>query len=165
MIDTEKLLLAHEYSRDHLLRLVENLTDEMWNTTPNGGRWSIQRAAVHITNSELFWIARAAGEDTKNQPYLQRNATIDDFKTQEIKVAEIFAEKVREEVKSGNLWKRPSEGQNSYHWALARILQHAIYHTGMISVLRQQVGAPALSDDEETWGPMVDSVFEAALEL
>ncbi len=158
---TENLIDAHIKSRAHLLRLLTGIDNEMWFAMPEGGRWSIQRAATHIVNAEIMWMSRKSKEEPT---YFARDTKLDEFLQKQEEVSLIFRERIKEEDKSvGFLWIHPETGTPSYHWSMVRCLQHAVYHTGMISLLRQLVGAPKLDDGKNTWPKMVDSIFEAAV--
>ena len=160
----ENLLESHQKGRDHLLRLLGNITEEMWLMTPENSRWSIQRAANHIVNAELLWMYRSGGSAGPEPNYLKRDITLEEFR---IRQKESFDECRRlvlaEKSEKGFYYKNANDGEPSYLWSIIRVVQHAIYHTGMISLLRQQVSAPPLENDQNTWGPMVDSVFASII--
>lgn len=157
---TENLIEAHKNSRKHLLRLLEGINEDMWFEMPENGRWSLQRAASHIINAEIMWMSKTSGEEPN---YLGRETSLASFKLRQDKVAHIFRERLTKEGEAGLVWIKPSEGKPSYHWDMVRCLQHAIYHTGMISLTRQIIGAPKLDKTHDTWPDMVDSIFEACI--
>jgi len=158
---TDNLLNAHKKSRAHLLKLLDGITEEQWLATPAEGRWSMQRAATHIVNAELMWMSKKSGQEPQ---YLGRDTSLDGFLLKQDKHAVKFRERVKKEAsKEGWQWKTPNDGTPSYHWSMVRCLQHTIYHTGMISLLRQQVNAPKLEGANQTWAGMVDSIFESVI--
>lgn len=154
----ENLVEAHKKNRFHFLRLLEGLTEEQW-VNSAGGNWSIQRSAVHIVNSELYWMGVVDG---KEKEYLAKDTSLESFLLKQDKVAVMFREKVK---LSGPdiIWKNGTDKEYSLHWIFVRTMQHAIYHCGMISAHRHLVGAPRLENMGKSWGPMVDSLFESHL--
>jgi uncharacterized damage-inducible protein DinB len=157
---TEKLIEAHYKGRIHLLNLLQDLTEHNWQTIPIGSKWSIKVNALHILNTELYWMSRRE----KDEPEYYQNISLKEFLECEKIVSSMFIERIQKEFETdGFLWDNRENESPSVHWAMVRCIQHNIYHTGMISLLRQQIHEPL--GDSETMVEMIDSLFYSVLDL
>jgi uncharacterized damage-inducible protein DinB len=150
----DNVVNSHLMARKHLKRVTTGLNEEQWFQI--SGKWSIQRAATHIINAELYWMGLIS---ETGMEYLSKEATYEEFLEAADKVSEFFISKVQEEGEIGFKGKNTAP---TYVWSMLRTTQHCIYHTGMISQTRQIVNAPAL-EGGDTWQKMVDSLFEGLI--
>ena len=150
---TEKLIQAHMNARSHLGKLLEGLNKDQWEE--QHGRWSIQKSSSHIVNAELYLM----GLVEKNKAeFFPITITQEEFQAKEKKIGTILRGKVKEEGKDEFVWKK-KENNYSYSWAIGRAIQHCIYHTGMISLLRHLVSAERLQSANKSWTKMVDTIL------
>ena len=153
----EKLLNTHLASREHLLKLLDGLSEEQWVAFPTQAKWNIQRTATHIVNAEIYWM-RFAGLETPEIDYAGREMTLEEFSLWQQRVSELLQQKVKQEYKEkGFSYVPPGNEKPSFQWVLLRTVQHAIYHSGTITYLRQAIGAKKLGKSD-TFGRMADSV-------
>ncbi len=148
----DNLIESHKKGRNHLMGLLEELSEDQWEDSV-GGNWSIQRAAVHIVNAEIYWMGEV---DKKERMYLAKETTLDEFRERQEDIATEFRQKLLE---SDDKWLDGPE--YTMRFVFVRNIQHNIYHCGMISALRHIVKATRLQSMLDSWVDMVDTVYSS----
>ncbi|MHA2423786.1 MAG: DinB family protein [Candidatus Thorarchaeota archaeon] len=154
----QMLIDAHNNQRNHLKRIISDLSDEQMNKemSQEENLTSIARLLWHIGSAETYWFHKS------NHSIGQR---FDDSDLQVVlKKIDENTERIAEVINTCTIEQLrivpPSpEGGPSVAWAILRTYMHGIYHTGQIAKMRRILGAADLpKEDVNTWGLAVDSV-------
>ncbi|MCH8905732.1 MAG: hypothetical protein IH840_01480 [Candidatus Heimdallarchaeota archaeon] len=154
---SESLIKSHMHARNHLLNILSDVNLEQWETVPKNSLWSIQSTCAEILNYEVETLNKTfPGALTK----VADNFSLQEFRIIQNEISEFLSLKLREEnLQAGFTYTATDDGPPTVHWIMVRTIQHSIYHSGGISVLRHFVGLPRA--EYAAWEQMVDSVFLA----
>jgi len=156
----ERLIQSHNTTRRHLLNLIGDVSSRQWKMLPEKSVWSIQTTCAEILNYEIQ-LCNKTSKDAIDE--VSEEFTLEQFWVKQKELSDHLIIELRNEntTKGFIFLDEKLESIPSFHWIMVRTIQHSVYHSSGISVLRPIVGLPRGNYTE--WESMVDSVFLSAL--
>ena len=160
----EILIQAHLNQRAHLFRIIDGLTQDILLKEISDEEKHPHTLSLiwHMGAAETYWFHKskhdiAAPFEIESFEDIQKKL---DQNTEGIKKVVKECDPKQLEIVPPN-----QEGGPSVAWCLLRTYQHGLQHTSQISKMRHMIGAPPLSNDEDTWSPATDAIIEILTKL